>query len=498
MDVVVREVVGPDGGGRRRRPAGRSPRAPRGGSGPRASRSSPMPPLRQIWTPFIDTSSWPGRSAAVVVPTAESTRPQLGSLPKMAVLKRLERATRAADLDGVVLAGRADDLDGDVVAGALGVGDQLPGQVGADRGHRVGRTRPASTASRPTRRRPAAPRCRWWTCSRRSRPGRSVAVASRRAASSVAGVDDGVRGEDHEHGGQAGASMPAPLAMPPTDQPSPPARGCLGTVSVVMIALGGGRRRRRRERGGGRVDAGADLVHGQLLADQPGRADHDVAGARCRGPRRPARRCGGCPGSPAAPVQALAPPELSTTASARPSVTTCRDHCTGAPRRGCCVKTAAAWWSGPSLTTRATSGLPVALRPAVTPAARKPSRGGDAHGATPATGRPAVSGRPRARFMDWMAPPAVPLVRLSMAATTTTRPSARRRHLHCDGVASPGRPRCAATGPRAAGGRTARRRRPRSRRPAPARRRRPAASRAVAVARMPARHRRQRRGEGDA
>jgi hypothetical protein len=34
----------------------------------------------------------------------------------------------------------------------------------------------------------------------------------------------------------AGASMPAPLAMPPTDQPSRSTTAFLATVSVVMIA----------------------------------------------------------------------------------------------------------------------------------------------------------------------------------------------------------------------------------------------------------------------
>ena len=42
----------------------------------------------------------------------------------------------------------------------------------------------------------------------------------------------------------------------------------------------------------------------------------------------------------------------------------------------------------------------------------------------PRCGRPVVSGRPRARFMHWTAPPAVPLVRLSRAATATSRPAA--------------------------------------------------------------------------
>src|SRR5690606_22393300 len=50
--------------------------------------------------------------------------------------------------------------------------------------------------------------------------------------------------------------------------------------------------------------------------------------------------------------------------------------------------------------------------------------GGDGHGATPFTGRASVSGKPSAMFADWMAAPAVPLVRLSTAATTTTRAAA--------------------------------------------------------------------------
>ena len=76
--------------------------------------------------------------------------------------------------------------------------------------------------------------------------------------------------------------------------------------------------------------------------------------------------------NPWGPVQALAPPELRITASTRPSLTTSRDQCTGAAATRLDVKTAAAALDGPSLTTRATSGLPEALSPAVTPAARNP------------------------------------------------------------------------------------------------------------------------------
>ena len=56
--------------------------------------------------------------------------------------------------------------------------------------------------------------------------------------------------------------------------------------------------------------------------------------------------------------------------------------------------------------------------PAARPAATNPG-GGDAHGYTPASGSPVLSGRPSARLAHWTAWPAAPLTRLSMAASTT-------------------------------------------------------------------------------
>ena len=61
-----------------------------------SDRSSPTPPDRHTWTPFIETSSVSASNAAVVVPTAARTRPQFGSAPKIAHLKRLLRATLRA------------------------------------------------------------------------------------------------------------------------------------------------------------------------------------------------------------------------------------------------------------------------------------------------------------------------------------------------------------------------------------------------------------------
>ena len=61
------------------------------------------------------------------------------------------------------------------------------------------------------------------------------------------------------------------------------------------------------------------------------------------------------------------------------------------------------------------------LEPGRHPGRPEALRRGDAHGATPTIGSPRVSGRPSARLRDCSAAPPVPFVRLSMAATTTTR-----------------------------------------------------------------------------
>ena len=75
---------------------------------------------------------------------------------------------------------------------------------------------------------------------------------------------------------------------------------------------------------------------------------------------------------PCGPVQALAPPEFSTTTRTRPARSTRWLHSTGAALTRFAVNTPAAVASGPSLTTSATSGAPDDLRPAATPDARNP------------------------------------------------------------------------------------------------------------------------------
>ena len=170
----------------------------------------------------------------------------------------------------------------------------------------------------------------------------------------------------------AGASMPAPLAMPATVKPSRFTTTVFGTVSVVMIA----------------TDAAAPPS-----VDSSAVADCTPASSLSIGNRSPispvehtATESEAIPSSSAArsavatvsaypfgPVQALAPPELRITARRLPSCRIERVHRTGAACTRLPVNTPAAACSGPSLTTRARSGRPDGLSPAVTPAARNPS-----------------------------------------------------------------------------------------------------------------------------
>ena len=139
-----------------------------------------------------------------------------------------------------------------------------------------------------------------------------------------------------------GASMPAPLAMPPTMKPAPTATACLGTVSVVMIARAASSPPADGEQRHGGVDAGQQRGP-SAAARRSGRSSRP----RRRRRRRPApsptySAVAWVSWKPAGPVQALAPPELSTTASTRPSRTTCWVQTTGAALTRLAVKTPAA------------------------------------------------------------------------------------------------------------------------------------------------------------
>ena len=73
--------------------------------------------------------------------------------------------------------------------------------------------------------------------------------------------------------------MPAPLAMPPIDQPLPSTTTCLLTESVVMIASAASVPPVVAQRGDAVVDALEEVLARVGEADQPGRADDHVAGA---------------------------------------------------------------------------------------------------------------------------------------------------------------------------------------------------------------------------
>src|SRR5918998_1159010 len=128
-----------------------------------------------------------------------------------------------------------------------------------------------------------------------------------------------------------GASMPAPLAMPPTVSFSIGSRTPMSPVEATATSI----------------------------APMPSSA------AACSAVAWVSWK-------PSGPVQALAPPELSTTARARSPASTWRLQSTGAAGKRLVVKTAAAASSGPWLRTTATSGSPLDFKPAATPAAENP------------------------------------------------------------------------------------------------------------------------------
>src|SRR3712207_2235253 len=184
-----------------------------------------------------------------------------------------------------------------------------------------------------------------------------------------------------------GASMPAPLAMPPTVQPpSGPLRACtvvLGTLSVVMIARAASGPPSSLSAFTAAVTPAVSLSMGSRTPMSPVEA---TATSMAPMPSSPAA-CSAVAWvsrKPSGPVHALAPPELRTTARARSPPRTWRLQSTGAAGKRLVVKTAAAASCGPWLRTTATSGSPLDLSPAATPAAEKPL------GAVTLTGHPPV------------------------------------------------------------------------------------------------------------
>ena len=219
-----------------------------------------------------------GLERGVGVPTAARIRPQFGSLPNSAVLTRLLPGTPRPTCTASASLAAPLHLDGDVLGGALGVGQQLLGQVVADRGDRRGQLLGVGCRSE-------APLASSSTVSLVDmQPSASIRskvtrTAARSAASRAVVVGDGVGGDHDEHGGHRRGEHARALGDP-ADRPAAASASaaCLATVSVVMIAVAAAARPRRRRPAPRRprVDAGQQLAHRQQLADQAGGADRDV------------------------------------------------------------------------------------------------------------------------------------------------------------------------------------------------------------------------------
>ena len=145
-----------------------------------------------------------------------------------------------------------------------------------------------------------------------------------------------------------GASIPAPFAMPPKLHPAPLTQACLGTVSVVMMAS---------------AASAAARCPGASAAATAGTPPRTTSIGSCS-PISPVEHTTTSPApmpscsptssavscvfwKPCGPVHAFAPPELSTTARARPCRITSRDQWTGAAATRLLVN----WAAAASITT---------------------------------------------------------------------------------------------------------------------------------------------------
>ena len=193
-----------------------------------------------------------------------------------------------------------------------------------------------------------------------------------------------------------GASMPAPLAMPPTVQPSPVARRpAWRRVSVVRIASAASA---PPSASSAAAAASTPASSRSIGSRSPIRPVEQTATSPAPMPERGGDVLGGAvrvgeAGGPGAGVGAAGVEHDRATAGRRRR--TCRVQSTGAALTRLLVNTPAAASSGPSLTTSATSGAPLALE-----AGGDARRPGSPAAAVTLTARPrrrrgpAVSGRP--------------------------------------------------------------------------------------------------------
>ena len=177
-------------------------------------RSSPAAPWRQTHTPLTATFSRSGSKTASVVPTAARIRPQLGSSPPMAHLTRLLRATARPTVTA------SCSLTAPMTS--MVIIFCAPSASSWSWRARSAHTSVSVTVNSPrSGRTPVAPLAISSTVSlvdmQPSVSSRSKvsATADRSAASSSAAVRSASVVSTHSMVASAGASMPAPLAMPP-------------------------------------------------------------------------------------------------------------------------------------------------------------------------------------------------------------------------------------------------------------------------------------------
>ncbi len=186
----------------------------------RSTSRAPGAPAPSMHTaePLNDTVIRSGSRVTGAMPTAASTRPQLGSDPNTAVLTRLSRAIDPGGGQRVVLGGGAGDGHGDALGDALGVGLQLSAQVVADPQHGVleiglGRGDPAGAGGQQQHGVVGGAAAVDVEPVEGAGGGAAQRLCRGPPASAAASVVS-----THSMVANDGASMPAPLAIPPTVQ----------------------------------------------------------------------------------------------------------------------------------------------------------------------------------------------------------------------------------------------------------------------------------------
>jgi hypothetical protein len=193
-------------------------------------------PSRQTQTPLIATPSSSGSNVALVVPIAESTRPQFGSSPCRAHLSRLLRDTaRPASTASASVAALMTSIRMSLVAPSASAIRARARSAHTDSTAMASSTELGVTPLAPL----ASKRTLSFVDMQPSESTRSKVrdVAVRRMASSSAASATASVVRTTSIVARPGASMPAPLAMPPTVKPLPSASAVFGTESVVMMAF---------------------------------------------------------------------------------------------------------------------------------------------------------------------------------------------------------------------------------------------------------------------